>query len=443
MIKDILNEDLFNILKKASNILKENKYVRVLAHYDGDGVSSSIILLKTLERLDIKYHSGYIKNLDNEGFRELYDEEPDVLNIIVDAGSSQAQSIADYEKFIILDHHFYSKSDVKGININARDYGINGTREACGATMAFIFSLVIDENNKDLFPFFMAGVIADKQDIGGLSGLNKALYDNYNTYPTKHVLNFEGNIKDGITYSLDPFFINLSGYPDKVGAFLSKNNIDSNKSVMELTTDDNKLLGNLLSLKMLENNVGMDAIKYLESDILYFDDLGFSSKELNSIIDGNSRTANQSVPVQYFLGDKSVENDMLNNVKIYKTKLIDYIYRANSEIKEEKYLRYFYSPESEMAGPISGALELYAMKPDKPVIGFNSGSDDIKISSRGTKTLVSRGLNLSLVMKEACEKAGGSGGGHDIAAGGVIPQGKEKIFIDAANNIIKLQLKSI
>ncbi len=443
MIKDILNENLFNILTEASDLLGENKYVRVLAHYDGDGVSSSIILLKALERLNIKYHSGYVKNLDNEGFRELYDEDPDILNIIVDAGSSQAQSISDYEKFIILDHHFYNKTDVKGININARDYGINGTREACGATMAFIFSLVLDESNKDLFPFFMAGVMADKQDIGGLSGLNKLLYDNYNVYSTKHVLNFEGNIKDGITYSIDPFFINLTGYPDDVAAFLNKNNISADKSVMELTTDENKLLGNILSLKLLENNVGIDAIKYLESDILYFNDLGFSSKELNSIIDGNSRTANQSVPVQYFLGDESVENDMLNNVKIYKTKLIDYIYRANSEIKEEKYLRYFYSPESEMAGPISGAIGLYAMKPDKPVIGFNSGDEDIKISSRGTKSLVSRGLNLSVVMKEACEKAGGSGGGHDIAAGGVIPAGKEKTFIEVANNIIKSQLKPI
>jgi len=222
MIKDIINKDLFNILTKAYDLLKENNYVRVLAHYDGDGVSSSIILLKTLERLNIKYHSGYVKNLDNEGFRELYDEEPDVLNIIVDAGSSQASSISDYDKFIILDHHFYNKEDtnnIKGININARDYGINGTREACGATMAFIFSLVIDENNKDLFPFFMAGATADKQDIGGLTGLNKLLYDNYNTYNTKHLLNFEGNIKDGITYSLDPFFINLTGYPDNVNHF--------------------------------------------------------------------------------------------------------------------------------------------------------------------------------------------------------------------------------
>ena len=194
---------------------------------------------------------------------------------------------------------------------------------------------------------------------------------------------------------------------------------------------------------MLENGVGSDAIKYLEADVLYFNDIGFSSKELNSIIDGNARIGMQSLPVQYFLGDSSASTEMIANTKIFKTKLIDYIYRAKSDLKEEKYLRYFYAPESEMAGPIAGAIALYTVKPDKPVIGFNVGTDDIKISSRGSRFAVSRGLNLSEVMKSACATAGGSGGGHDIAAGGVIPRGKEKQFLEAAGEIIKSQIKVI
>ncbi len=441
MIYDILGDELFNILHEAGERAKAEKYIRVLAHYDGDGVSSSIILLKVLERLDIKYHLSYIKNLDNEGFRTLYEEEVDSLNIIVDAGSSQLSSIADHSNFIVLDHHFYNKTATSGININARDFGIDGTRDACGATMAYIFALVVDESNKDLFPFFMSGVMADKQDIGGLSGLNRELYNEYNSYKTHHTLNLEGTISDAITYSIDPFFYGLTGHPEEVKKFLESSGINPDKNVIDITTDENKLLGNRLALKILENNVGSDAIKYLEGDVLYFDGIGFSSKELNSIIDGNARIGMQSLPVQYFLGDNSTGNDMVANVKIFKTKLIDYIYRAKSDMKEEKYLRYFYAPESEMAGPISGAIALYTVKPDKPVIGFNTGSEDVKISSRGSRYSVARGLNLSEVMKAACAAAGGSGGGHDIAAGGVIPKGREKQFLDAANEIIKSQIK--
>ena len=443
MIYDILGENLYNILHEATEKVKSEKYIRVLAHYDGDGVSSSIILLRVLERLGIKYHLSYIKNLDSEGFRSLYEEESDVLNIIVDAGSSQIPAIADHSNFIVLDHHLYNKSENSGININARDFGINGTRDACGATMAYIFALAADESNKDLFPFFMAGVMADKQDIGGLSGLNKAIYDEYNSYKTHHTMNLEGTISDAITYSIDPFFYGLTGHPEEVKKFLESSGIDPEKNVIDINTDENKILGNRLALKMLENNVGSDAIKYLEGDVLYFDDIGFSSKELNSIIDGNARIEMQSLPVQYFLGDNSVGNDMVANVKIFKTKLIDYIYRAKSDLKEEKYLRYFYAPESEMAGPIAGAIALYTVKPDKPVIGFNTGTEDIKISSRGSRYSVNRGLNLSEVMKAACAAAGGSGGGHDIAAGGVIPKGREKQFLETANDVIKSQIKII
>ena len=43
-------------------------------------------------------------------------------------------------------------------------------------------------------------------------------------------------------------------------------------------------------------------------------------------------------------------------------------------------------------------------------------------------------------MELACQKAEGSGGGHDIAAGGVIPTGREKIFLETASEIIKSQL---
>ncbi len=440
MIDEILGNDLYEKLKTAADKVRNEKYVRVLAHYDGDGVSSSIILLKTLMNLGIKFHLGYVKSLDNEGFRSLFEEEKDVLNIIVDAGSSQAEGISDYDNFIILDHHYYNKSEIKGININARDFGINGTREACGTTMAFIFSLVIDEKNKNLFPFFMSGVSADKQDIGGLSGLNKDIYDHYNTYENKHTLNLEGSLNDAITYSIDPFFSGLTGHPDNVKEFLDKNSINAEKHIFNLDIDENKALANKLALKILENNAGADAIRYLEADTLYFNDINFSSKELVSVIDGNSRIGENSISVQYFLGDSSVKDEMLNNVKIYKTKLIDYIYRANSELTEEKYLRYFYAPESEMAGPIAGAIALYLMKPDKPVIGFNRSDEDIKISSRGTRSLISRGLNLSSVMELACQKAEGSGGGHDIAAGGVIPTGREKIFLETASEIIKSQL---
>jgi len=442
MLKDTIVPEFFNILKEGSRKILENDKVRVLVHNDGDGASSAILLCTALRRNGIKFDLSFIKSLDPENFRRRIQESPEMFTVIADAGSDQAQYIPEFDNIVILDHHFFKKGEFKGLNINARDYGIDGTREACGATMSFLMALAIDEKNSDLLPFMISGAIADKQDIGGFRGLNAALIEHYGkSFPVKHTLNLEGStVQDALTFSVDPFVYGLSGNPDNVKIALAGIGIDGALPLDSISEVDSKKLYEFLALKLLERGVSSESIKYLESDLIYFKELGFSSKELATIIDGNSKIGENSIPVAYFLGDSSLKESMINNWRIYKSKLIEYSYRVFKEIFEEKNVRYFYAPEQEMTGAISGILTLYVLKQDKPLVGFNVGESDTKVSSRASRPLVNRGLNLSEVMKESSTQVGGSGGGHDIAAGAIIPRGKEKQFIEIANNIIGGQL---
>jgi single-stranded DNA-specific DHH superfamily exonuclease len=441
-IEELISEDFYGELMKARDFITSNEAFRVISHYDGDGTSSAIILLRMLLRKGKKFHLGYIKNLGGESFRERMNEERDLPTIIVDAGSDQAKYVPDFEKLLILDHHFYQKSPIKGININARDFGVNGTREACGSTMAYITALAVDEINRDLFPFFLSGVIADKQDIGGVSGLNRSVYDAYGSiYESVHTINLEGeNLLDALSYSTDPFFNNISGNRENSRKLLQKLGISPEERPLDLTEDGKRKLASELSLLMIKQGVGSEAMKYLETDLLKFPGLDFSSKEISSIIDGNSKIGKNSISVEFFLGNNRLRKECLDNWKIFKSKLIDYSYRAFKELFEETHLRYFYAPESEMAGSISGLMMLYLVPQDKPLIGFSVSEGTAKVSGRGTRKLVERGLNLSIVMKNAAQANGGDGGGHDIAAGAVIPNEKVKSFIDMANSIIKEQL---
>lgn len=442
MLSDVVSEDFEETLRRGSKLILSNEYVRVLAHYDGDGTSAAIILSSALERKGIRYHLGYIKSLDGESFRKRIEEEKDVFTIIVDAGSDQAQYISDIENVVILDHHFFTKSTISCLNINARDYGVDGTREACGATMAFLMALAMDENNRDLLPFFLSGVIADKQDIGGLEGLNSKIMESYGKEAVRtRMLNFEGqNLLDSITYSTDPFFLDLSGYPEKVKEFLSSLGIDAEKKFTDITEDQKRALASSLALKMLKQGIGIEALKYLESDITTFNGTEFTSKEISSIVDGNSKMGMNSLSVQYFLGDESVKEELLSNWKMFKTKLIDYIYRALKDTFDESFVRYFYAPESEMAGSIGGIMMLYLLNQEKPLIGFSVNTENTKVSSRGTRKMVAKGLNLSIIMKECSREVGGNGGGHDIAAGAVIPRGSEKQFVSLVNEKVGAQL---
>ncbi len=442
MLKDVIDPEFYRMLKEGAKRILEQKYVRVLAHFDGDGGSAAIILTSALRRKGIRFHLGFIKSLDGDSFRKRIEEYPDVFTIIVDAGSDQARFIEEFENIVILDHHFFQENSFKGLNINARQFGIDGTRGACGATMGFAMALAMDEANADLMPFLLSGAISDKQDIGGFTGLNKDLFEHYGKkLKTAHTLNLEGStLLDGITYSTDPFFLELSGKPENVRAALESLEIDPQKNIFDLSEDEKQKTAEYLASRLLQQNAGSEAIKYLENDLTRFDELGYTSKELSTIVDGNAKVGMNSVPIIYFLGDKSQKEDMTNNWRIFKTKLIEYTYRAYKEVFEEENVRYFYAPESEMAGAISGILMLYLMKQDRPLIGFNAGNDDTKVSSRGSRRQVQKGLNLSLVMRESAKEVGGSGGGHDIAAGAVIPRGKEKQFVETANRIIGEQL---
>ena len=442
MLKDIIDPEFYKLLKEGAERILKNQYVRVLAHFDGDGSSAAIILTTALRRVGIKFHLGFIKSLDGESFRQRIQEFSDIYTIVVDAGSDQAKFIEEYDNVCILDHHFFQENSFKGLNINARQFGIDGTRGACGATMAFVMALAMDEKNSDLLPFLISGVIADKQDIGGYTGLNQVIMEHYaKDLKTIRTLNFEGhNLTDGITYSTDPFFMDLSGKPDNVRKVLDNLGISPDKSIFEITEDEKRILAEFLASKLLEQNSGSEAIKYLENDMIKFDQLGFTSKEISTLVDGNAKVGMNSVPIIYFLGDKTQREEMVNNWRIFKTKLIEYTYRAFKEIYEEPNVRYFYAPESEMAGAISGIMMLYLLKQDKPLIGFNVGNNDTKVSGRGSRRQVQKGLNLSLVMRESAKEVGGSGGGHDIAAGAVIPRGKEKQFVETANRLIGEQL---
>ncbi len=442
MLKDIIDPDFYKLLKEGAERILKNNYIRVLAHFDGDGGSAAIILTAALRRVGIKFHLGFIKSLDGDSFRQRITEFPDVFTVVVDAGSDQARFIEEFENVCILDHHFSQENSFKGLNINARNFGIDGTRGACGATMAFVMALAMDEKNSDLLPFLVSGVIADKQDIGGYTGLNQTLMEHYGKdLKTVRTLNFEGqNLIDSITYSTDPFFLDLSGKPDNVRKVLEGLGINSEKSIFDLTEDEKRTLTEFLASRLLEQNGGSEAIKYLENDMILFDHLGFTSKEISTLVDGNAKVGMNSVPIIYFLGGQAEKEEMVNNWRIFKTKLIEYTYRAFKEVYEEPNVRYFYAPESEMAGAISGIMMLYLLKQDRPLIGFNVGNNDTKVSSRGTRRQVQKGLNLSLVMRESAREVGGSGGGHDIAAGAVIPRGKEKQFVETANRLIGQQL---
>ena len=104
-----------------------------------------------------------------------------------------------------------------------------------------------------------------------------------------------------------------------------------------------------------------------------------------------------------------------------------------------KNLRYL-KRENMEAGAIVSGLGIRYLYTDLPLVTLNHKDDLIKISARGNKPLIARGLDLSVALRKAAEEVGGNGGGHTIASGAAIPPGREDEFLTLLDEILDEQL---
>ncbi len=107
---------------------------------------------------------------------------------------------------------------------------------------------------------------------------------------------------------------------------------------------------------------------------------------------------------------------------------------------------YFLDARGEISDTVIGTvagefLGSGLVKRDKPILAFSLDErGDVKVSGRGTKELLERGLDLNKLMREATKDIG-IGGGHAIAAGASITvRGMESEFLKRCKEVLKRQL---
>jgi RecJ-like exonuclease len=109
-------------------------------------------------------------------------------------------------------------------------------------------------------------------------------------------------------------------------------------------------------------------------------------------------------------------------------------------------LQYFHAEDNildTIVGIVAGMCKnLEGVDRHLPIIGLANSDEGVKVSARGTQSLVQRHLNLAQAMNNAAHALGGTGGGHDIAAGATIPKGTELEFLKNLNTLIGKQLST-
>ena len=446
-----MKTNLTKLCEKASEIILSypmDTRIRVVSHYDADGITAAAIVCKALHRTGFDFHASLMRNPFDKGL-ERVSKEDNKLIVFTDMGSGQIETLEQFNcKVIIIDHHQYLKKETSEnvLQINANLCGINGNYDACGATLALSLVKALDPINIDLAPLALAGATGDKQYIGGITGYNKDILDEA---LKKGLLTenigiklYGGTLFDTLFYSVDPYYTGISGNKKGIHELLEKLNLKKDIKIEDLDDEKKKQLQSFLMLKLIRNGCEKNILDTVIRPRYKSDIINCELERFADLLDSCGKGGNRGLGLALCMGDKKVFEQAVELEKEYKQRILDeLLLLEKDDVKGKKSFRYFYSKDSSLGGVIGGIATNFIFDKKMPLISIVRKNDELHVSCRGNQYLVKKGLDLGFAMKEAAEKLGGHGGGHKIASGATVDSDKEEKFLDIVDGIISEQLK--
>ncbi|WP_135303914.1 single-stranded-DNA-specific exonuclease RecJ [Haloarcula amylovorans] len=455
------------------------------SHIDADGLTSAAIATTALERAGVSVETVFKKQLDADEIASIAAREHETV-LFTDFGSGQLDAISEHVaagdfEMVVADHHqpadpadCHSDAvvDTDGYadfecHVNPLLVGLNGASELSGAGAAYALARALepeDGDNRDLAALAVVGAVGDMQATSGeLLGANTGIVE-------------EGVAADVLSEGTDLSLYGKQTRPlpklleyatevpipgisnDQAGAtrFLEDLGLELKakgewRTWADLDADERQTVASALVQRAVKRGVPASKIESLVGTTytLTAEPTGTElrdASEFSTLLNATARYERADVGLAVCLGERAAPLDearsLLSNHRRNLSEGLDLVKERG--VTQSEYVQYFDAGDvirETIVGIVAGmALGTNGVDSDKPIIAFADADGERKVSSRATGPLVGRGVDLSVVMREASQSVGGDGGGHDIAAGATIPAGKEDAFIDAADDIVAEQL---
>ena len=413
---------MLNRAEEATNVLREHiekdSVIRIISHNDADGISSAAVIANALAEENVQFHTSCIPRLKEDIVNQLRHEKYDLF-IFSDMGSAFVNEFNTYKHDVIIaDHHQVNDAEAESnvVHINPHLFGIDGSKDLCGAGSSYL--AVRELGKKHLAYFALIGAFGDMQGQGGFTGVNKLILDDA---LESGVLEIHEDLKivskasepifKSLAYTFSPPLPGISGDLEGAQAFLEKRNLSYGIKFTDLEDEEKDLL--------------KDALMNINPDI--FGDCYTVPKEVPLLRD----SLDAALRLQRQYRDQIVKGlEWIKREGAVQLSDIQYLY------SEDKVLK------SVMGTIASIGLSVELLDNSKPVIGMSRLHNDIKISGRTTREMVSKGVDLGSALRDSSNNFGGQGGGHDIAAGAMIPFESKDNFLHLVNEMVEYQLSN-
>jgi len=433
-------------------VLAHPRRWRVIYHYDADGIASASSAVRAFGRLGYPVQLSPLIGVEREKMQSLLASTKGPV-LIVDTGAAWVDLYPAHPfPVVVLDHHTYAGAPKPPelpphvAFVNPLDWGVDGMREMCAATLTWLFTVFLDPLNWDNAAWGLSGAIGDRQHVGGFHGLNGILVDE--AVRRSVIVRRPGvallgrTVGAALASSIDPYFRGLSGRRAAVDAYLGELGIDPEMPPIQLPPEQSQRLVASLRARLEAHGVLPEFVALVDQERWFIPSQGRDAEELSNLQSATGRAGTPGLGVAMALGDARAYARAEEEEARWRSGILSALVRLEEQgVNERRGLRWFESRETPLAGTQAGMAMSYLLPPDRPVIVFSGGgTGPLKLSGRGTLRLVEKGLDLSDALRRAASTVGGEGGGHKVASGATIPAGTRDRFLDEADRIIAAQL---
>ncbi len=461
---------------EAANLIlghiKKGNIIHLSSHIDADGLTAAGIMGKALLRAGGKFRLRLERWMD-EKVADRIAKENAALTIFTDMGSGYLDLLEEKiteREVIILDHHQPVAELPPGfVQVNPHIHGIDGTRDISGSGVSYLTAKAMDKRNIDLACIAVVGALGDLQDKNKerkLGGANRIIVEDAvksGFLDVETDLLFFGRetrpIHEALARTTNPFIPEISSEEDKSLAFLINLDIKPKlnekwRALRDLSAEEKKKLLSAIADHLVSKGLAGDIAFDLVGEVytLTHEEPWTplrSAREFSVLLNATGRMDNAGLGVAICMGDrkKCLEeaNAVIQEYRRTITKYLRWVTEKSGRLEQMENIYVVRGDgfiDEKVLSPVCTILSTTLTRLGKPIIAYAtiSGEEQVKVSSRGSESLIQKGLNLGEIMQLAAENFSGRGGGHDIAAGAQVPIKNVDSFIKLVNNLVKKQL---
>ncbi|HVM45391.1 MAG TPA: hypothetical protein VM582_05595 [Candidatus Thermoplasmatota archaeon] len=344
--------------QKASRILLDHAYVRLVVRDDPDATCAAALLAHALRRENVDFHASWARRLDAPAIAALAEERPDCVVLVGLSDDAAAADVGSPQR-IVLDA---APPTLHGEAVVHDDAAL--------ASLAHLVAAAISRRNLDLAPLAVAGALASWRHVGGLRGLDAEVLQealDARVMLREAALALHGSSLLAALSQIDaPFIAGVTGRARNAKKLLADLALPPEAPPESLTETTAERVGSFLALRLLQQDApdaALDALFRPSLRGLQGPYTGTECGEMARIAEAACAAGRCGLGFAALWPDAAAASEAAEVAAQFREEVVAALLRAERDAKREGRLFVAEAPRPALCAPLADRLALSLAPP--------------------------------------------------------------------------------